>query len=78
MINIESFTNEELNWNGDIDWCIQINYKNLYYTNIAGNVRSQSTIINYSNISLDKHKNLPKNLTEHYHILRGTKIDKII
>jgi hypothetical protein len=67
LVKINTFTNEEQNWNGDNldNLSLQIRYGNLYKTekqNIEAVIKNQSTIINYETI---KNK-IKEDLYKHY------------
>lgn len=66
LIKVNTYSNEEQNWNGSDVWSIQINYKNLYITerqNIKTCIPCSATILSYntfkSRINID--------LIKHYH-----------
>lgn len=66
LIKVNTYSNEEQNWNGSDVWSIQINYKNLYITerqNIKTCISCSATILSYntfkSRINID--------LIKHYH-----------
>lgn len=65
LIQIDTKTNEEQNWEGDEEWDIQINYRNLYITerqNITGCIQCAGTILKYDTFK-DK---INKKLHEEY------------
>ncbi len=65
LVHVNTFTNEEMGWHGDTNWCIQIHYKNLYlteYHNIQIPLKCQTTIRYYKNC-VDK---IDENLYEHF------------
>jgi len=65
LIQINSYSNKEQNWEGEDDWSIQIHYKDLYNTekqNIKAIIQGAAVIFNYETI---KNK-IEDNLYEHY------------
>ena len=75
LIKLNTYTNEELGWNGDQKWDIQIHYKNLYDTenqNISFTVHDPGTIINYNTHFM----NITENLQEHYNNYKKYSIPK--
>ena len=65
LVAFNTFTNEEMGWHGDTDWCIQIHYKNLYlteYHKIHIPIKGQTAIRYYKNCA-DK---IDENLYEHF------------
>jgi hypothetical protein len=66
LFSIHTYTNEEMGWSGNTDWCIQIHYNNLYFTeyhNIQIPLKGQNTIRYYKNC-IDK---IDKDLYAYYH-----------
>ncbi len=50
LIQIHTCTNEEQGWTRDDDWCIQIHYKNLYFTEkqcFYASIQCAGTIMSY-------------------------------
>ena len=75
LIKLNTYTNEELGWNGDQKWDIQIHYKNLYDTenqNISFTVHNPRSIINYNTHFMD----ITENLQEHYNNYKKYSIPK--
>lgn len=67
LININTYTNNEMGWDGDGEWDIQIHYKNVYNTkdqNIKVILRGASPIITYKPDNMNQ-KNID-NLYKHY------------
>ena len=67
LININTYTNDDMGWDGDGEWDIQIHYKNVYNTkdqNINVILRGPSPIITYDQRK-PNHKNI-ENLYKHY------------
>ena len=65
LIKLNTYTNEELGWDGEQKWDIQIHYKNLYETeeqNISFTVHNPRSIIDYNTHFMD----IEENLQEHY------------
>ena len=65
LIKLNTYTNEELGWDGEQKWDIQIHYKNLYETeeqNISFTVHNPRSIIDYNTHFRD----IEENLQEHY------------
>jgi hypothetical protein len=65
LIKINTYTNEEQNWNGPDLWDIQINYKNLYITekqNIQACIQTPATIMSYNTFK----GGITGNLVKHY------------
>ena len=66
LIKINTYTNEEQNWNGPDLWDIQINYKNLYITekqNIQTCIACSATILSYNTFK----NRMTVDLVKHYH-----------
>jgi hypothetical protein len=61
LIDINTFTNKEQNWEGDTDWSIQLHYDNLYITerqDIKIIIQCASTILNYETFKNKIRENL--------------------
>ena len=71
LLSINTYSNEEMGWEGNEDWNIQIHYKNLYISkkvNIQVIIQCGATILNYKTFK-DKNQDLP-DLYHHYNNLK--------
>ena len=69
LININTFTNDEQNWEGDVEWDIQIHYTNLYITEKQNITACGGRGIQCAGIILDYEtfkEKIDGNLYDHY------------